>query len=407
MKTRHWTIITAAPLHTTFALCGCLAAGIGAAPLSAQGATLDRAPLVRLAEQAKSGTYGHVDHLLVMRDDEVLLNERMARDYRTISRGKSTPIGCGIDACADSSRIGPYNYLHPRFHPWWNGSDLHTLQSVTKSVTATLIGIAQHRGEIRSMNTPLLTFFDAYHLPGVIDDRLRNATLADLLTMRSGIEWHESDRPLDETNTTMQLERSPDWIKFTLSQPMDAAPGTKWVYNSGGSQMMSEVVRKASGMHAHKYAERYLFEPLGIKSYHWKLTPTAHPDTEGGLFLAPADLAKIGRLYLNDGVWKGKRLLPTGWAKEATARHVANIVPNNPNSPGYGYQWWRYDRRGVDVWAGNGFGGQFLIVVPQHRLVGVVNSWNVFGDRVQGVLVPFIDAMLTAAGVPAPAPPPP
>ena len=81
----------------------------------------------------------------------------------------------------------------------------------------------------------------------------RKATLEDLLTMRSGIEWHESDRPLDSTNTTWQLENSPDWIRFTLRQPMDA--------------------------------ERHLFAPLGISRYHWKLTPTGHPDTEGGLYL--------------------------------------------------------------------------------------------------------------------------
>jgi CubicO group peptidase (beta-lactamase class C family) len=79
-------------------------------------------------------------------------------------------------------------------------------------------------------------------------------------------------------------------------------------------------------------------------------------------------------------------------------------VSDAPNAPGYGYQWWRYDRRGVDVWAGNGFGGQFLLVVPQHRLVAVVNSWNVFGDRVPGILGPYLDAVLDAAGVPPAAP---
>jgi CubicO group peptidase (beta-lactamase class C family) len=255
---------------------------------------------------------------------------------------------------------------------------VHTLQSVTKSVTATLIGIAMQRGEIKSTGAPLLSFFRGYDLAGV-DARLRKATLADLLTMRSGIEWHENDRPLDETNTTLQLERSPDWIRFTLQQPMDAAPGTKWVYNSGGSALMAEVVRSATGQHVDQY-------------------------TEGGLYLEARDLAKIGQLYMNDGMWKGQRLLPAGWAREATARHVANTAPN-PSSPGYGYQWWRYDRRGAEIWAGNGFGGQFLIVMPQHRLVGVVNSWNVFGARVPGILGPFINAMLDAAGVPPDAPP--
>jgi CubicO group peptidase (beta-lactamase class C family) len=218
--------------------------------------------------------------------------------------------------------------------------------------------------------------------------------------MRSGIEWHENDRPLDSTNTTLQLEQSKDWIRFTLSQPMDADPGAKWVYNSGGSALMAEVIRSVSGQHTDAYARAHLFAPLGITDFHWKKTPTGHPDTEGGLFLAPADLAKIGQLYLDDGVWKGKRILPEGWARTATARIVDHINPANQTSPGYGYQWWRYDRDGVEVWAGNGFGGQFLVVIPQYRVVGVTNSWNAPGlvpPGTSGILNPFIAALIEVA----------
>jgi CubicO group peptidase (beta-lactamase class C family) len=366
-------------------------------PSTPEAEGLDPAPITDLLGRIRSGTYGNTDRLVVIRNGKVLVNERFQRDYREISRGKSTPIGCGIDACTDSSRLHHYNYLHPNWHPWWQGGDLHTLQSVTKSVAATLIGVAMQRGAIRSVQTPLLSFFSAYDVSKV-DPRLRKATLADLLTMRSGIEWHEQDRPLDETNTTLQLEQSPDWIRFTLAQPMDSDPGAKWVYNSGGSMLMAEVVRSATGMQADDYARRYLFEPLGITSFHWKRTPTGHPDTEGGLYLDPLDLAKIGQLYMDDGVWRGTRILPSGWAKEATMRHVDHVAAN-PNSPGYGYQWWRYDRRGTDVWAGNGFGGQFLIIVPQHRIVAVTNSWNVFGTPATGILGPTIDAVLDAARV--------
>jgi CubicO group peptidase (beta-lactamase class C family) len=328
-----------------------------------------------------------------------VLNERFARDYREISRGKKGPIGCGIDACSGDADLHEFNYFHPDFHPFWRGGELHTLQSVTKSVTATLIGIAMQQGKITSIQQPLLSFFDGYDLSRV-DPRLTKATLADLLTMRTGIEWHETDRPLDSTNTTLRLEQSPDWIRFTLAQPMDAEPATSWVYNSGGSALMAQVVRHATGMHADAYARQHLFEPLGIR-FHWKKTPTGHPDTEGGLYLSPLDLAKVGQLYMDDGVWSGKRILPQGWAREATSRIVDHINPN-PASPGYGYQWWRYDRRGVEVWAGNGFGGQFLLVIPQHRMVGVVNSWNVFGARATGILGPFIDALLDATGVKPP-----
>ena len=355
------------------------------------------APLTALADTIRLGKYGNVDRFVVVKNGKLVLSERFPRDYKEISRGKSSAIGCGIDACKDSTELHDFNYFHPTYHPFYKGRPVHTLQSVTKSVTATLIGIAFGRGEIKSMTVPLLSFFDGYDLSKV-DARLHKATLADLLTMRSGIEWHETDRPLDETNTTLLLERSADWMSFTLNQPMDSEPGAKWMYNSGGSALMAEIIRKVSGMHADKYAEKYLFGPLGIRDYYWKKTPTGHPDTEGGLYLEAEDLAKIGQLYMQDGVWNGQRILPANWANEATARHVANIAAN-PNSPGYGYQWWRYDRRGVDVWAGNGFGGQFIIVVPAHKVVAVANSWNVFGDRVPGILAPMINAVLDAAGV--------
>lgn len=366
---------------------------------TAQG--LNAQPIEQFVNRVKANEFGHVDRVLIVRNGHLVVDERFPRDYRVISAGKASGIGCGINACTDSARDHHYNYLHPDYHPWWRGTEQHTLQSVSKSVAATIIGAAMQQGAIRSLDAPLLSFFKAYDLSNV-DPRLHKATLRDLLTMRSGIEWHEIDRPLDHTNTTLQLEQSADWIRFTLAQPMDAEPGTKWAYNSGGSQLMSEVIRQATGRHADEYAKQFLFEPLGISRWHWKRTPTQHPDTEGGLYLEATDLARIGQLYLDDGMWNGKRILPAGWAREATARTVQNINPANASSPGYGYQWWRYDRRGVDVWAGNGFGGQFLIIIPQARMIGVTNAWNVFGDRVPGTLGPMIDAMIAAAGIGTP-----
>jgi CubicO group peptidase (beta-lactamase class C family) len=377
-----------------------------AAPLAAQQpaawprATFEQqgmqpAPILAVVESARTGGFGNVDRLVVIRNGSLVLSERFGLDYRTISRGRRSYIGCGIDACTDSSQLHHFNYLHPDWHPYYQGRDVHTLQSVTKSVTSALFGVALARGELQSVETPLLSFFGSYDLSRV-DPRLERATLADLLTMRSGIEWHEQDRPLDETNTTIQLEASQDWIRFTLSQPMDAEPGTKWAYNSGGSALMAEVLRAATGVHVDRYAEQHLFGPLGIRDFHWKKTPTGHPDTEGGLYLEAEDLARIGQLFLDDGVWNGTRILPAGWARESTLRHVDRV---NAAGQGYGYQWWRMDRGGVEVWAGNGFGGQFLFVLPAQRIVAVVNSWNVFGTRAPSIVAPFLDALI--ASVPA------
>ena len=349
---------------------------------------LTSAPFDALDEVIRKDVYGYVDHLVVVRGGRAVVNRQYARDYRTVSRGRTSAIGCG-EGCTDASKMHEFNYFHPNWHPYYQGRDVHTLQSVTKSIASTAIGIALGRGDIKALDAPFLPYFRDKDVSRV-DARLHRATLADLLTMRSGIEWHEQDRPLDETNTTVQLEWSRDWIQFTLNQPMDADPGTKWAYNSGGSQLMSGIIRAATGRFIDDYANEFLFRPVGIRDFYWKKTPTGHPDTEGGLYLAAPDLARIGYLYLRDGMWNLRRILPAGWVRNATTRHAKAIAPNWD----YGFQWWLTSRNGVDIWAGRGFGGQLLIVIPARDTVAVVNAWNVFGNKAQNILAPLLAAVL-------------
>ena len=346
------------------------------------------AAFAELDRAASAGTYGNIDWIVVTRGNVLVFDKRYPRDYRAISRGHSGPLGCG-SGCTDPGAMHDYNYYHPDWHPYYKGRDVHTLQSVTKSVAATIIGAAIHRGSVPGVAVPFLSFFKDRNLKGV-DARLGRATLEDLLTMRSGIEWHEGDRPLDDTNTTVQLEKSRDWIQFTLGQPMDADPGTKWSYNSGGSQLLSGVIQSATGEFIDDYARRTVFAPMGIREFHWKRTPTGHPDTEGGLYLSAPDLAKIGLLHLRDGEWDGVRLLPPGWTRTATARHVAGLR----GGWDYGYQWWVTSRRGTDIWAGRGFGGQLLIVIPAREIVGVVLAWNVFGGSAKPIFESYVTALL-------------
>jgi CubicO group peptidase (beta-lactamase class C family) len=349
---------------------------------------ISAARFTELDRDIQSGAYGNIDRVLVVRGGYLVVDERYARDYRAISRGHKGPLGCG-EGCSDPAAMNEFNYFHPNWHPYYQGRDIHTLQSVTKSIAATVVGIALGQKKIASVEVPFLSFFKDRDLSRV-DARLHKATLQDLLTMRSGIEWHESDRPLDETNTTYQLEKSKDWIRFTLDQPMDAAPGTKWVYNSGGSQLLSGIIRTTTGRFIDDYATETLFHPLGIREFHWKKTPTGHPDTEGGLYLSAEDLAKIGLLYLRDGKWEGNRILPEGWVREATTRHATAL----PGGWAYGYQWWLTTRGDAEVWAGRGFGGQFLIVIPSRDIVGVVQSWNVFGGKSRPIFEPFLTALM-------------
>jgi len=344
--------------------------------------------LAGIDRDIRAGVYGNVDRVLVIRNDRTVFDQAYRRDYKEISRGKDGPLGCGF-GCADTARLHQFNYLHPDWHPYYQGQPLHTLQSVTKSIAATAVGLALTSDGLSALDRPFLEYFRDRTLTGV-DPRLRKATVRDLLTMRSGIEWHETDRPLAAGNTTFDLEYSQDWIGFTLAQPMDAEPGTKWAYNSGGSHLMAGIVRAATGEHIDEYLRRTLFAPLGIKDFHWKKSPTGYPDSEGGLYLAEEDLARIGQLYLRDGVWNGRRILPAGWVKDATTRHVKGVA----QAWDYGYQWWIMSRDGADVWAGRGFGGQMLLVIPSRDVVAVVTAWNVFGGPARGILPPLLDALL-------------
>ena len=345
---------------------------------------LDPAPLLALDSAVRTGAFDNVDRLVVVRNGKLVMSERYPRDYRQISS-------------SFDMRPHQFNYQHPDWHPYYMGQDVHSLQSITKSVTSSLIGIAIGRGEVEGVEVPLLPLLSDYDLSGV-DEGLQSARLEDLLTMRLGIEWHEQDRPIGPENTTIQLEFSDDWVEFTLAQPMDAEPGQRFVYNSGGSHLMSAILRSTTGRTTELYAEEHLFGPLGIDTYHWKREPAGLPDTEGGLYLEAEDLARFGQLYLNDGVWNGTRILPEGWVEASVARHVDDVAPANPNwNAGYGYQWWRLDRDGVDVWAGLGYGGQYLLVLPEQNIVAVANSWNVFGPN-NRVLGAFLTALIESAG---------
>ncbi len=284
-----------------------------------------------------------------------------AKDYARLFAGKGEP--------------GIYNYYDPGWHPYYKGTRLHTMQSVSKSVTSALIGIAIRRGEIPGVDVKAMPYFADFKIPP--DPRRDRMTLRDILTMTAGIRWdEESTEYTDPANNCAVMEGKEDWVRYVLEQPMAEDPGKVFVYNSGATQLLSYLIKKATGKQADDYAKEHLFTPLGIE-YYWKRTPKGLADTEGGLYLTPRDLAKIGYLYLKDGVWDGKRILPEGWVSASTRSSVAT----NDRSYGYGYQWWVIPRQGAgshDAYAGRGYGGQLLIVVPALELISVFTGWNVY-----------------------------
>lgn len=357
---------------------------------SPAAAGLNVAVLDSIDQEIRDGRYGLVDRVLIIRGGRIAWDQRYRHDYDSIY-GDSARHGVTLRS---HDRSGAYNYFDDWWHPHYRRGDLHTLQSVTKTVTSVVIGTAVARGDFPSLDTPVLSFFDTSTVAN-IDDRKRRMTVRHLLTMTAGLEWHE-DRPYgDTTNTAFQLEASYDWVDFTIDQPMSEEPGTRFNYNSGASELLAHVFYRATGLDVEEYAAVHLFGPLGIREWYWKRTPAGVPDTEGGLYLAADDLARIWYLFLREGSWNGRQVVTREWVRQS----VAPAVRVGTRSPAthYGLKWWLYPNP-VDstrvMWAGSGFGGQFPIVVPEEDLVVVFNAWNILPGRPSFPMRPTMERIL-------------
>lgn len=355
---------------------------------------LNKKPIVQLLSQISDGKFGNVDRILLIKNGKIILDSLFTNDYKSISKGKNSPVGCGYNTCEDSTAFGEFNYYHPYWHPYYKSREIHTLQSITKSITSLLIGIAIDQGKISNTDVLLLDYLNDFDL-SQIEESMKKATLQHLLKMKLGMRWNEiGTADTDPNNNTFSLEQSDDWIQYTLNQPMDTLPDTKWVYNSGASQIMSLIIKKATGLYLDEYAEEFLFEPLGIEDYHWKRSPKGYPDALGGLYLKAEDLAKIGRVVFNKGVWNNQQVVSSKWIEQSTSRLSDSTQVLDF---GYGYQWWRPDFEGIDVIAGFGHGGQSLIIIPEFDIVCVTYSWNVFGEDFDDIRISIIPSIIETA----------
>lgn len=310
-----------------------------------------------------AGVYGLVDALLVIRHGKVVADHRFQQDYDSVF-------------ALYGGEPGMYNYDDPAWHPYKDGSDLHTLQSVTKSVASAALGIAVDEGLIPGVETPAYSFFSDYE-PYQTDPRKEATTLEDFLTMRSGIHWVTEGGYDDAEHSTVLLEASDEWIRFVLDRPTDAEPGTVYEYNDGVSVLLGKILREATGHRMDDWARERLFEPIGIDEFYWKITPDGEADTEGGLYLTTHDLARIGYLFLRDGEWDGEQIVSRGWVRASTSPVVPGVAAD-ATGRGYGYQWWVpvHENGESLIFNGNGYGGQYLFVVPSEDLVVVFNGWN-------------------------------
>jgi CubicO group peptidase (beta-lactamase class C family) len=262
---------------------------------------------------------------------------------------------------------------------YFNGSSatqVHTMQSVSKSVTSLVTGIAIGEGKL-STSTRIFDLLPQYDSLIRGDERKRQVTIGHLLEMRSGINFYEqpyAGSPLERLNTSRG-----DWTAIALGEPMNAAPGQLWQYNGGGVIALAAGVQKATAARFYDYAREKLFTPIGVTGQFWIVSPfdsLAH--TGGGLNLRAMDLARIGYLVLRHGNWNGNQVVPAQWIEESTRMHSHPSWALGGYPAEYGYLWWLIPvGQGASadtIITGSGNLNQWLFIVPRLDLVVAVTG---------------------------------
>jgi CubicO group peptidase (beta-lactamase class C family) len=259
------------------------------------------------------------------------------------------------------------------YHP---ASYLKLLHSVTKSFTSTLIGIAIEQGFINGVNETVLSFFPEYDIENP-STRKDSMIIEDLLTMTAGLDWDEWSFPYEfgSGNTLMEMMESSDSVQYVLNRPMSDDPGEHWVYNGGASVLLGAIVQQVSNQSTLSFAQDHLFEPLGFGLSVWYDLPGGWCNAHGGLSLCTRDLAKLGFLYLNNGIWNDTQILPSDYVSNATEP----IDLANPLGANFGYGWHWWTRSDLGIYFAFGRHGQKIMVAPEHDLV-VVFTANVPDD---------------------------
>ncbi|CAN5773002.1 hypothetical protein BH24DEI2_BH24DEI2_03570 [soil metagenome] len=293
---------------------------------------------------------------------------------------RSTPEAQGIASSAISSFVEAVGRKKLELHSlmlvrhgqviaegWWRpyrATDIHLLYSMSKSFTATAVGIAVAES-LLEVNDRVVSFFPD-ETPDSLDEHLAHMTVEHLLTMTTG---HLKD-------TIGQVAKHPNsWVNSFLSLPPDVPPGTVFTYNNGATFMLSAILHKLTGTPLLEYLRPRLLEPLGIEDAYWQQNPQGIQLGFSGLHVTTESVARFGQLYLDEGHWENKQLIPQAWVHAAKTKHIQTNPPPEDEvtdwAQGYGYQFWLCRH---DAYRGDGAFSQFCVIMPEQDAVLAITS---------------------------------
>jgi len=306
---------------------------------------LERLIINELIDSIKTGFYPNRHSLLIYKDDKLILEEYFS--------GHDENWG---------SDIGVINH---------NDTILHDVRSISKSVVGACIGIAIEEGLIRDVNQSIFDFFKEYKEFAV--GSKSKLTIYHLLTMTDGLDWNESV-PID--NTEAEMENSKDKVAFILSRDLKYEPGKNWNYNGGTTELLANIILRATGKNIYQYAKEKIFDKINVTNSEWtSYYENGIPAAASGLRLTSRGMLNFGILYQNDGKWGKEQIVPKKWVNESFKSHISR-----QNNEGYGYQFWVFNYtiqgKSLSIPAAVGNGDQRIYFDNGNNLLVVTTAGN-------------------------------
>ncbi|AUP81025.1 serine hydrolase domain-containing protein [Flavivirga eckloniae] len=270
----------------------------------------------------------------------------------------------------------------------------HDVASVTKSITSALVGIAIDKNYIKSTSASVSEFYKGSVYEDKWDSIKKKIRIKDLLTMRHGLDCDDFNN-----NTSGDFDaflRSDDYINYMLDVKMIHEPDKVNAYCTGSTQLLEPVLQNSTGYSVEDFASKFLFDPIGIKSFKWEKSPKGKPAMGMGADMTPRDMARFGLLYLNRGNWKGKQVISEAWIEESLTSYgkLFDFVD-------YGYMWYleppiTVNSKQINYYVALGHGGQTVAIYPDLNMIVVITAANYnnesdYYDMLEKYLLPAID----------------